>query len=126
MSKNKHKPLFSIKSRIHSFRYSFRGIFYAFGGEPNLWIHLLATILVVVAGFVFELETWEWALVILCIGFVIMTEFFNSALEYLCDAVHPQYSEIIKKAKDISAAAVLISAIAAAIIGLIIFVPKFG
>lgn len=115
---------FSFADRLRSFRHAFRGIGFLFAGEHNAWIHGLAAVCVVVCGFVFSLSPPEWAAVVFAIGFVLALEAVNSALEALCDHVSPDHREIIGRVKDLAAGAVLIAAIAAAVIGCIIFIPK--
>ena len=121
MSKN--KP-FSIRRRLESFKYAGRGIRWLFA-EHNAWIHLAATIGVIVAGLCFGITRSEWIVIILCIGIVFAAETFNTAIEKLANVVSPQWNEMIGKVKDLAAGAVLICAIAAAIVGLIIFIPYF-
>ena len=120
----KDKQGFSLKKRISSFKYAFRGIAWLFRFEHNARIHLLAFILVIIAGFVFRITSGEWALIILVSAFVFSAEAFNSALEFLADEVSEEQRNKIGKAKDLAAAAVLIAAIAAVVIGAIIFIPK--
>lgn len=107
-----------------SFKYAFQGVKQLFRNEPNAWIHAFVAVGVVIAGFLLQLAIWEWIVVIILIGIVFAAEAFNSAVEALSDAVSPDYNLLIKQAKDLSAAAVLISALAAAIIGILIFGPK--
>ena len=75
------------------------------------------------AGIFFGITKAEWLAVIICIGMVITAELFNSAIERLVDMVSPQWQSIAGEVKDIAAGAVLVTAIAAAIVGLIVFVP---
>ena len=75
-------------------------------------------------GFVFKISAGEWIAVIFCIGFVFALELINTSIENMADFVSQDYHNSIKKTKDLAAGAVLISAIAAVITGLIIFVPK--
>lgn len=124
MNDKSNQP-FSIRKRIQSFSYALRGIRWLLSTEHNARIHLLALILVVVAGFYFGIEPLEWVLVILVSGFVFSAEAFNSSLEYLADEVSEQHRERIGKSKDLAAAAVLIAAIAALFVGGFIFLPRF-
>jgi diacylglycerol kinase len=80
--------------------------------------------LVIVFGFVFQVTKTEWVLLVLSIGFVLTAEIFNSAIEVLTNLVSPEQNSKAGLTKDMAAGAVLISAITAAIVGLIIFVPK--
>lgn len=115
---------FSIKKRLKSFSYAFSGLKTALKEEHNLRIHLAAAILVVAFSLLFNINKYEWIAVILAIGFVFAMELLNSAIENMADFISLEKHDTIKKIKDISAAAVLVSAIAALIIGLLIFLPK--
>lgn len=119
-----HPEDFSVKKRIKSFSYAFKGIFYMMRAQHNFWIQVIMGLLAVFLGLVFNINRFEWGLVILSCGMVLTAETFNSAIETLADTVHPDSDPKIGLVKDLAAGAVLISAIAAAIIGLIIFVPK--
>lgn len=114
-----------IKQRIDSFKYAFTGIFDLFKSQPNARIHLFVTFFVLFFGWYFQISTTEWSLSIFAIAFVLSAEAANTALEYLTDLVSPDYNILAGKAKDAAAAAVLIAAIGASIVGLIIFLPKF-
>lgn len=114
---------FSVKKRMKSFTYAWKGIGNLICKEHNMWIHLAAAILAVAAGCYFEIQRGEWIAVIGCIGAVMAAEAFNTAIERLVNLVSPQWHPIAGEVKDIAAGAVLICAIAAAIIGLIIFIP---
>ncbi len=115
---------FSIKKRLKSFKYAFNGLMILVKEEHNARIHLFATICVVIAGFFLEISKIEWFAVIFAIGFVIALEIINSSIENIADFVSPEKHKRIKKIKDLSAAAVLVSAITAFVIGLLIFIPK--
>ena len=119
----KHKK-FSIRKRLKSFKYAFNGLKILLIEEHNSWIHIFASLCVVIAGFVFKISIYEWIAVIFAIGLVMALEIFNSAIENIADFVSPEKQEKIKRIKDLSAAGVLIGAITALIIGLIIFIPK--
>lgn len=114
---------YDYKKQLRSFKYAWKGICACVGKEQNLDFHLLVMVLVIIAGFYFGITRMEWMAVILCFGLVIGAELFNSAVERLTNLAHPDYSELAGKVKDIAAGAVLVTAIAAAAVGLIIFVP---
>jgi diacylglycerol kinase len=114
----------SLTKRLKSFQYALNGLRILIREEPNARIHLAVALLVVLMGFVLKISPEEWIAVILCIGGVTGLELINSAIENLSDFVSPEKHAMIKRIKDLSAAAVLAGAIAAAITGLIIFVPK--
>lgn len=96
----------------------------AFKEEPNFKIHVVATIMVIAAGLYFQLSTTEWLAIVSVIGLVLLTELVNTAIENIADFISPERHEKIKTIKDIAAAAVLISAIAALVVGMLIFIPK--
>ncbi len=113
-----------VKKSIQSFQHACKGLLFLFREQQNAWIHLFAATGVVVAGFFFRLTTTEWLLVVFAIGFVFSAELLNSAIEEIVNLVSPDFNKKAGKIKDMAAAAVLISAITAAIIGLTIFIPK--
>ncbi|HHB51948.1 MAG TPA: diacylglycerol kinase family protein, partial [Saprospiraceae bacterium] len=92
-----------------------------FQSEPNARIHLIIAILVIIAGFYFQLSKYEWGIILLTIAMVITAEAINTALEKLTDLASPDIHPLAKKVKDIAAGAVLISVIFAVIIGGFIF-----
>jgi len=114
---------FSYRKRLKSFVHAFSGICTLFKEEHNAWIHLFVTVVVVIAGLFFEIDATEWLFIVIAIGIVFSAELLNSALENLCNVVSKAHHPAIKKAKDMAAGAVLVVSIAAAIGGLIIFIP---
>lgn len=115
---------FTFRKRMKSFRYAFQGIKRLVKYEHNAWIHCFAACAVVAAGLFFDLSRMEWVAVTIVIGAVLAAEAVNSAIETLADFVSPGYQEAIKRTKDLAAGAVLLMAIAAAVVGLLIFLPK--
>ena len=115
---------FTLSARIKSIKYALEGILLVLKTQHNAWIHATATLLVIALGTFFTLTGTEWLLLVLSISAVWVAESFNTALEYLADAITKDFHSSIKKAKDISAGAVLISCVGSVIIGFIIFVPK--
>lgn len=113
-----------LKKRIDSFRYAFEGLFDLFRSEVNAWIHLAATFFSIAAGFYFSISTTEWCFVIFAIVSVLSAEAFNTAIEHLTNLVSPEYHILAKRTKDVAAAAVLLLAIGAALVGILIFAPK--
>jgi diacylglycerol kinase len=114
---------FSPADRLRSFRYAFRGIIDLILEEHNFRIHLVVLIIIIAAGIFFRISLTSWFAIIFVSALVLVCESFNSSIEMLADAINPEADERIRKAKDIAAAAVLISAIAAVITGLLIFAP---
>ncbi len=115
---------FTFRKRIRSFRFAFNGIKLLVTKEHNAWIHCFAAVCVLIAGVSLGLSRMEWVAVIIVIGAVLAAEAVNSSIEALADRVSPEYDEAIKRTKDLAAGAVLLTAIAAAAVGLIIFIPK--
>jgi diacylglycerol kinase len=115
----------SLKKRAASFRYAFQGLVDLFKTQPNARIHAASTLLVICAGVYFHLSHLEWAAILGCIALVISLEAVNTAIEYLTDLISPDQHPLAGKAKDVAAAAVLLAAFGAVLVGLIIFLPKF-
>jgi diacylglycerol kinase len=118
------KQPFSILKRLQSFSYAFNGLKILFREEHNAWIHLLAALAAIAAGFFFHISANEWLAIVLSIGLVISAETMNSAIENIADFVSPEKNESIKRIKDLAAAAVLICALTTVVVGLIVFLPK--
>jgi diacylglycerol kinase (ATP) len=113
-----------MKKFIRSFGYAFNGIRIAALTQLNFRVHLVATVLAIVMGFALHISVNEWQWIMLCIALVLITEMLNTAIEFLVNLVSPQYNELAGKVKDVSAGAVLVSAIFALLTGAIIFLPK--
>lgn len=116
---------YDLKKQLRSFGYAWKGIQSCVGKEQNLSFHLIAAMAVIIVGIVLGITRTEWIMVVMCIGTVIAAELFNTAIEKLVDLVSPERHPVAGQVKDIAAGAVLICAVAAAIIGLIIFIPYF-
>lgn len=116
---------YDLKKQLRSFGYAWKGIQSCVGKEQNLSFHLIAAMAVIIAGIILGITRTEWIMVVMCIGTVIAAELFNTAIEKLVDLVSPERHPVAGRVKDIAAGAVLICAVAAAIIGLIIFIPYF-
>lgn len=114
----------NISKRGRSFIYAFKGIGILFS-QPNACIHAAVTVIVISCGVVLGLRSWEWCVVALCIGAVLMAEAFNTAIEALADKVSKDFDPLIGRAKDVAAGAVLLMVFGAIAAGLIIFLPKF-
>lgn len=119
-----NKQKFSLQKRVESFGYAFNGLKILISEEHNSWIHLGVAFFVILAGFYFKISSSEWIAIVFAIGLVISIEIINSAIESIADFISPGKHEMIKKIKDLSAAAVLVSAFTAVIIGLIVFLPR--
>ena len=114
-----------IKGRTKAFKHAFNGINILFTEEPNSKIQAVLAIVALIMGYLLHISSTEWIIICIVIGLVFAMEAINSAIENLADfTCNKKFEESIKKTKDLSAAAVLFSAIAALIAGLIIFLPK--
>jgi diacylglycerol kinase len=118
------KQRFSIVERARSFNHAFRGLSIVMKTQHNMWIHGLVALFVLFLGFYFNINSIEWILIIFVIGFVLVTETLNTALEIDIDLTSPTYHPYARDTKDVASGAVLISIVVAVIVGLIIFIPK--
>ncbi len=112
-----------ISTRIASFRFAFQGIATLIRTQFHARVHLTATIMVSIAGIVFNVSRMEWALLILATGMAWTAEAMNTAVEFAVDLASPDRNDIAGHAKDVAAAAVLLSAITATGIAVCVFVP---
>lgn len=110
-----------LARRAQTFGHAFRGIGSMIRTEYNARAHLLAAALVVAGGLALEIDRFEWMILVLTISGVLSLEAVNTAIEALCDAVHPEQHPEIGRAKDVAAGAVLIAALGAVVIALLIF-----
>ncbi len=114
---------FYIRERLKSFKFAFRGLYTLIKEEANARIHLAAALVAVLFGIILKIGKLEWTVIVIVIGIVFIAELFNTALERLSDLVEPEFNEKIKRAKDLAAGAVIVSAIIALIAGILIFLP---
>jgi diacylglycerol kinase (ATP) len=115
-----------FQKRIKSFSYAFKGIAILFVTQPNARIHGIVLTMVVIAGFYFNIDRTEWLSIALVSALVLSAEAMNTAVEFVVDMASPDYHVLAEKAKDVAAAAVLLAAFGAIIVGLIIFLPKIS
>ena len=118
------KKVLSIKRLRKSFGYAFKGIDDVIKHEPNMKIHVVVAILVVIMAFILKVSIIEWIILVLLIGAVLAAETINTTIENLVDMFTKENDEKAKIVKDTAAGTVLILAITSAIIGLIIYIPK--
>jgi len=115
---------FSWRKRFRSFRFAGAGLRLVFRTEHNAWLHLAATIAVIIFAFLFHVSATEGALLAVAIGLVWISELFNTCIEKIMDFVSMENRPEIKFIKDISAGAVLVAAVIALVIGCLVFFPK--
>ncbi len=114
----------SLKKRVKSFGYAFKGLRLMLNHQPNFFIHLAITIIALLLSYFLKLSRGEFLWIIVAIGVVLSAEIFNTAIEKLTDLVQPEIDPRAGQVKDLSAAAVLVLSITALVIGLIIFIPR--
>jgi diacylglycerol kinase (ATP) len=114
---------FQFTGRIRSFYYAIRGVMRIIRCQHNAWIHAAATLVVLGAGLFFHVSSADWCWIILAISILWTAEALNTAFEFLADAASPEFHPLVRDAKDVAAGAVLITAVAAVIIGAIVFWP---
>ena len=115
---------FSIVARLKSFKHAFNGLKFFFINEHNGRVHLFSAVFTIALSLYLNLSRLEWVAIISAILIVFAAEIFNSSIEKLADTVTTEINPQIKIVKDLAAAAVLITAILAAVIGAIVFLPK--
>ena len=115
---------FSFRSRFRSFRFAGQGIRALARYEHNFRIHICAALIALCLGFLLNISTVEWCLIIFAIAMVLGAEALNTALEVICDKITTERDPLVGRAKDVSAAGVLFVAISALIVGILIFLPK--
>lgn len=119
VEKKKHS-----KAIMRKFSYALRGFFVSLKEEKSLVIHLSIACLSIIMAAILQLGPLGWAILILTIGLVISSELMNTAIENVVDMVAFKYNFNAKKIKDIAAAATLVLAVVAVIVGLLLFVPR--
>lgn len=118
------KKSFKSRNVVRSFQYAIQGIAHTFLEERNMRIHVIVSVIVVIAGFVLKLSALEWLFIVFAIGGVIALELVNTAVERVVDLVTKEYHPLAKQAKDMAAGATFVYAILSVIVGIIIFLPK--
>lgn len=114
---------FSFTDRGRSFRHALNGLGFMLRTQHNAWLHAIVTLLVIAAGLTLGLSLADWKWLVLTIVIVWLAETMNTAFEHLCDVVSPEQRDSVKRANDLAACAVLISASGAVAMGALIFGP---
>ncbi len=112
-----------FRTRSLSFRYAFAGWWFVIRTQRNAWIHAVVSIIVVILCLWLNLPPHDWAVIVIAIAMVWTAEFLNTALEAVVDLASPERHYLAEVGKDVGAAAVLIAAASAALIGLLIMGP---
>ena len=124
MDSEKEKKAWRKVTYKQKFSNAFRGMYVAFKVTSHSFIHIIATFIVIAFGLYFKISSIEWTLLVFAIGFVIVSEMINTAIEIDIDLTSPDYHPYARDTKDVAAGAVLLSLFVAIIVGLIIFLPK--
>lgn len=124
MESTKEKKAWATVMKGKRFLNAFRGVRIVIATTRHFMIHLFFAALSVVLGFYLHISEMEWIAIIFAIGFVIMAEAFNTAIEIDIDLTSPEYHPYARDTKDVAAGAVLVATFTAVIVGLIVFIPK--
>ncbi len=111
-------------ARIQSTNNALRGVGIFIRATHNAWMHFFFGFLALFLGFLLEVSTFEWLIIIIAIAMVIITEAINTAIEIDIDLTSPNYHPYARDTKDVAAGAALLAVAMSGIIGLIIFLPK--
>lgn len=114
-----------FSGRLKSMKYALQGAIKLITTEHSVMAQSSIGLLLVIGGFYFDISATEWMFQIFAMGLVLSVEGLNTAVEKICDFIHPEYHERIGFIKDIAAGAVFFAAMTAIAIGLMIYVPKF-
>ncbi len=124
MDSKKEKKVWREVKLHHKFLNAFHGLWVFLKTTSNLYVHITVGLIVIFLGFYLHISNIEWIMLIFAIGFVIVSEALNTAIEIDIDLTSPEYHPYARDTKDVAAAAVLLSVFTAIIVGLIIFLPK--
>ena len=111
------------KRQVNSYRYAAKGVKYTLTTQVNIWIHLLIASVVLVLAYLLHFTANQFLILIMTIGFVVVAELYNTAIEEMTNLLSPEYNQQAGVVKDIAAGAVLVSAITAAVVGAWLFIP---
>ncbi len=123
MNKGGTQSPYRAKSRLSAFRYAFSGWWYVLRTQRNAWIHLVAMVMTILLGLWLSLTPQDWAILFLAIGLVWTAEFINTGIEAIVDLASPEKHPLAQVGKDVGAAAVLIAALIAVLVGIMILGP---
>ncbi|MGL1894218.1 MAG: diacylglycerol kinase family protein [Spirochaetaceae bacterium] len=115
----------AIKRIKNKFTYAFKGLYIAFTSDNSFKVHFAVSIPIIISGFILNFSSFEWIVIIISIGQVLVAELFNTAIEYIVKMFTDEYHELAEKLLDISAGAVLLAVIISAILGCLIYIPHF-
>jgi len=114
-----------LSGRFKSMGFALKGAFKLITTEHSIMVQSSLAVLMIIAGFYFEIDRYEWIMQILTFGLVLSIEGLNTAVEKIADFIHPEFHDRIGFIKDIAAGAVMFAAMAALAVGMLIYIPKF-
>ena len=120
-NKSKHK---GISRFFYSAKYAVDGLIYAYGHEHSLWIHAVLSMIGIALGFLLDISTNQWIVILISLGIILAFELVNTAMEACVDMVTLEYNELAKIAKDCCSAASFVTSIMGAITAVVVFGPK--
>ncbi|MBF0651154.1 diacylglycerol kinase family protein [Dysgonomonas gadei] len=120
----KSEKRFSIKERLLTFKHVFYGFKVLWAEEHNARIHIITSVIVIILSALLNISLTEWLVILVLIGLVLSLEIINTSIENICDYISPEWHKMIKKIKDLAAAAVFLAAMISVACGIIIFLPK--
>lgn len=126
MMRNRESTMFDLPSRWRSLGHALRGLVDLLRDQAHARLHLLAALIALGFGIWAQLSRMEWLVLVLTIALVCGAEALNSAIEYLADASVPEKHPLVRKAKDVAAAGVLLCALAALVVAVLLFGPRLG
>ncbi len=115
----------TVQRIVSKFNYAFKGLFIAFSTDNSFKVHFSASIIIIISGLFLRFNSFEWIIITICIGQVLIAELFNTAIEYIVKMFTDEYHELAEKLLDISAGAVLMSVIIAIVLAFLIYYPHF-
>ena len=114
---------FTFKKRLLSFKYAFNGIVYLYKTQPNLWIHTVVMVIAICLNIFLKISLTEWAVILIVMAMVLVSEIFNTAIELIVDFISPKFNKKAGIIKDIAAGGVLLTVFLAVILGFIVYIP---
>ena len=115
----------SVRGKMLALRYAWQGVAYMLRTQPNAWFQIGVWITVTAVGLALGLTAGEWCAAVLAMAFVWITEALNTAIEDVVDLASPGHHPLAGRAKDVAAGSVVVAVAASAVVGLIIFGPRF-
>ncbi len=115
--------MIKMKRIAKKFHFASRGLKIAFTTDNSFKVHFIASIIIIISGLLIKFNTFEWIAISISIGLVLISELFNTAIEYIVKMFTNEYHELAEKLLDISAGAVLMSVILAVVIACFIYIP---